>query len=195
MDSSENPISLPYSPSKDLSANNCEFYVNGFGDGTEHVYAAVGGNLYEAWLRINTKQLFSQYQKVLNAGAYFRYTEQSSELPEPTLRESLVTATPVAGEQGYFRIDFRYNWHNMNKETSRVIHNFAFFVDVESSANEAIRFWLTNGSRDFTVSEIFDNYPLTNIISSGPGLRTMRYIENFSNSPIFNQRKVCSPAF
>jgi hypothetical protein len=192
MDSSENPINLPYMPSKNIKAHSCEFYVNGFGDGTEHVYAAVGGNLYEAWIRVNLNQLLNNFAKVLNVGGFFRYTEQLSENPEPVLRETLVTGSPVPSETGYFRVDFRYNWHNMNKETSRTVHNFAFFADVEDQAGAVTRFWLTHGSRDFTITEVFDNFPLTNIISSGPGLRTMRYIENFSGSPLFNQRRICA---
>ncbi len=195
MDSSENPINLPYAPSKNLKANSCEFYVNGFGDGTEHVYAAVGGNLYEAWIRVNIDQLLSTYAKILNVGGYFRYTEQLSENPEPVLRETLVTASPVPNDSGYFRVDFRYNWHNMSKETSRTVHNFAFFADVEDQSGSVTRFWLTHGNRDFTITEVFNSYPLTNIISSGPGLRTMRYIENFSNSPLFNQRRVCAGGY
>ncbi len=195
VDSAENPIVLPYSPAKNVRADSCEFYVNGFGDGTEHVYAAVGGNLYEAWIRIYQSQLFSRYSKVLNVGGYFRYTEQLSETPNPTLRETLVTATPVTGESGYYRVDFRYNWHNMNKETLRTVHNFAFFVDVEGTEGEVTRFWLTNGPRDFTVSDVFDNFPLTSIVNSGPDLRSMRYVENYSPSPIFNQRRVCKTLY
>lgn len=192
MDSSEAPVILQYVPQENLDADACELWVNGFGDGTEHVYAAVGGQLYESWIQINGPLLQSRGMRMLNTGAFVRYTEQTTQNPEPTLKQMLVTASQVGDDPTYFRADFRYRWHNFEKETSRVVHNIAVFLDVESEGSKVTRFWMSNRGKNYSIAEIFNGYPLTPIVRVGPGLRTMRYLENWSDSPILRSRKKCT---
>ncbi len=192
MDSSENPITLSYVPQENSDANSCEMWVNGFGDGTEHVYAAVGGQLYETWIQLNASYLEAHKLQVLNAGVFLRYTEQTTQRPNPEIRQTLVTAAPYGNDPYYLRADFRYRWHNFEKETSRVVHGLAIFLDVEGPDAVITRYWMSNNSQNFSVSDILNGYPLTPLITVGPGLRTMRYLESWSDSPIFAQRRRCS---
>jgi hypothetical protein len=192
MDSSETPVILQYVPQENIDADNCQMWVNGFGDGTEHVYTAVGGQLYETWIQVNGPLLQSRGMRILNTGVFLRYTEQTTQNPEPTLKETFVIASQHASDATYFRTDFRYRWHNFEKETSRVVHNIAIFLDVEWEGSKVTRFWMSNNGKNYTLAEILNGYPLTSLITVGPGLRTMRYLENWSDSPILSNRKKCA---
>jgi hypothetical protein len=191
-DNNETPVFLNYEPNGNRKATSCELYVNGFGDGSESSAHSIGGNLYENWIRIWGEEIEKvRSGKLLNTGAFFNYTEQTTENPSPVQKEVLVIGAPTPNEPYYFRVDFRYKWHNAERETSRTINRFAYFADIQNSDQTITRYWLTNGARDFTIPEVTDGHPRTGWISVGPGFRSMRYIEQYSSSPIFDQRKAC----
>lgn len=193
----EVPVAINYTIAKNLKASNCEFYINAFGDGTESRYHSIGSQLYESWISTDTKTLEGVMQaKILNVGAWFDYIEQTSETPVPEARDAVVIAQAVENETAYYRLDFRYHLHNMAKTTARTINKFAYFIDLRRRNGAIDRLWLTNFLRqedkDFTVAEVLGSYRMSQLVNHGPGLRSVRYIEHFSDSPIYDAKKSCA---
>lgn len=159
---------ISYSVDSNVDANNCEFFIEGFAEGS-WTHSGSSSRWVEAKLRVDKKSLENhQDGEVLAAGIYSAGTFFTG-----TAQGNLYTVG-ITFEQ------------SPRANEARPVKDFAFFVDVKRSNGNVDRLWVKNGNRDFTMNSVFGNFP---VYEQSLGSGTMFWVQGAS--PIFNQAKAC----
>ncbi len=160
---------IPYVVTHNYAANNCEFYVDSFAEGS---WSHNGSNAQwiEASLKVDIASLEEALNgKVLAAGLYseknYFYALQSN--------------------SGVYRVGMTHQLIP-NAQDARPLGSFAFFVDVKREGGSLDRLWLTNAEENFTKESVFANADTT---TQSLGSGTLQWVAE--TSVIFNQAKAC----
>lgn len=156
----------------DYDARNCEFYVNSFGKGGWS-HNGVTVEWIDSYVQANVDSLErAQGDKVLDAGLY-------------TAGRTFL-GSPVVGQAGYFHVGMTFNQSVPTGAGPLPLEDFAFFIDVKRVGGAIDRLWIKNGTRNFDLAGVFNNYP-----TSEQSLGSGRILWVEGNSPIFAQKAAC----
>lgn len=136
---------LPYDVADQLDADNCEFFVDGFGDGFVGHYG-----IPFRWLLAYLKVLPAAGE-VQNAGLFVRYHDNISGRDEQRFLIGIEEAP------GVFRAGFAYQQAGvqMMEARDKSVTAYAFFIDVRRG-DRVVRLWHSRHGANYTLPDAFD---------------------------------------
>lgn len=177
-------VKLDYeiAPGREYASNYCEFAVKQFGVASAH-NMSFSTQWLDVRLVVDRNSLEDEQSgRVLNVGAYVEFEQRETrEGPDFPRAFFLASAEQERGR------NFTLLVPPLEREGSRrAIRNFALFLDVKRANRTIERLWLADGSRNFTLREVFRNAPS---ITKSIGRGTIRYVGK--PSVIYNQLMHC----
>ena len=166
---------LSYKITSNLLSQNCEFYVDSFGD-------AHDSGLNSRWLeaQVRTKNINNSGQnRLLTTGVYVEYIVDA----ENSSRTEIFLQ-----QQGnpYFLHQIPYSDSNPNEPNYKRIAVFNFFIDVMTPNRDVIRYWLS--SKPYTFQATFWGYPYRYVDrGNGVGITYTQF-----PSPVLERKKTCA---
>lgn len=171
-----------YEIDRNLNADHCEFYVNGFLD--INGYYLFSWHHIKSFISVNEEDLVAkQNGKVLNVGmlANGKTIIMGKKFqPAYYLIETKLLPLENNGTGGY------------RPGPEFKLKTFAYFLDVQRADGNIDRLWLKNGDEDFRWPDVFDNHAKQTVdeeIGRGSAFALRNDVKDAS--PIFNQLKAC----
>ncbi len=126
-------------------ATNCEFTLNGFGDGYEGHYG-IPYRWIEAYLHVGSND-----GAVLGAGMFVEYLDHG----DATGDTRIIFGKEI--EAGVWETGFNYLYTGYmgSGSHSYEVERFAFFVDVRRGSGEVVRLWHSRGGADYRWDDAF----------------------------------------
>lgn len=181
----QHQTTLQYRVTANSDAKDCEFYVNAIGKG-----AFSRGPVFQRWLEayisVDEAALVARAGgAVENVGMYVQNRDVND---TSTGREGLYLGSRI--EPAYYRVKMTYDQNHVQGgggviAVRREIQSLAFFLDLRRSDGSIERFWLKNGTRDYTIDVIFEGQPLKH---TPTGAGEVGFVEA---GPVFNQKMAC----
>lgn len=166
---------LEYEPNFNYDATNCEFYVNAIGRGGFSHNGAYANRL-QVYLSVA-----EQDGKLLNVGMWIHYRDTTNN------KESVCFSFGFETEPNYWLTGFTFarGYGVARGSFSYTVCNFSFFIDVQKSTGEIIRFWQSRNGANYTLAEVFAS---EGYVERG-GSSHIEYADN--SSIIFEMKRIC----
>lgn len=135
-----------YDPAVQADATNCEFYVDGFGNGHMGHYG-IPIDWVVAYLKTASVE-----GEVLNAGMYTMYHDNSTGQAGERFSLGIEVST------GVWKTGFNYHVTGFQsmQPVDVTVDAYAFFLDVKRPAGDVIRLWQSGGGANYTWGDAFD---------------------------------------
>ncbi len=172
---------------RELPADHCELYVNGFVQATgRYIHSWIW---LESYLSVNEKDLVGkQGGEILEVGMLANGKDVFKALRiEPAYYRITTDLLPLDpdGHGGY--------------ETGEPydLKNFSYYVIVKRADGSVDRLWLSNGGKDFQWPEVYEPFEKIRVegapVGRGEAFALKTDVQKIS--PLFNQRKACQNLF
>lgn len=180
----QHQTTLRYLVTANSNASDCEFYVNAIGKG-EFSRGPVLLRWLEAYISVDEAALAARAGGIIeNAGMYVQHRDVND---SSASRAGLYLGSRL--EPAYYRVKMTYDQNHVQGggvvAVRREIQSLAFFLDLRRSDGSIERFWLKNGTRDYTIDVIFEGQPLKH---TPTGAGEVGFVEA---GPVFNQKMAC----
>lgn len=172
-----NPATMAYEydVDSDIVSQDCEFYINSFGDAHE---GESGNRWLEAEIVVDGSLNNRNIAKLINVGTTVEYSVNKGNKKE----EVIILGDKV---RDFFFQVVPYKDYDSNSPDYRQIKQFNFFIDVMTMEGKVLRFWLN--SQSLTFQSTFWGYDYRYVDrGNGSGITYTQY-----PSPIFDQKKRC----
>jgi len=138
-------------------ANNCEFHVDGFGDGFEGHYG-IPYRWLEAYLKVGSND-----GVVLGTGMFVEYTDHA----DATTDSRIIFGKEI--DPGVYETGFNYLYTGYMGSGSHSfgVERYAFFVDVRRPSGDVVRLWRSRGGANFRWEDAFSLPTTTHSIPYG----------------------------